>query len=670
MKLFRKRQKLGNRGLSMIELLCSLAIMSILGMVAGSMLIVSANSYQRENADTDAQKEAQLVANQISDLLIDTTAEVEATNGVVDGRNRTSLLTIIQGTAGYEVEFVATENKLYYRQFTVDAAGNKSNYTSKQLMAENLVNFYADVATFKETGNVKLDMVYAKGAGEYPAVFTVTARNKELMAGTAPAIFVSVPTEVILEPNQSYKINAPVSGAATGLTWSMVDSVSDSVTMIASDGTVKIGSNETINMFRVKVETTVKDDAGNPLVTKYVRVYVRKVTDAQATGTLVSGAPYKSGAVYNVTTEITGNNLQKAIGQNFDNDYVDAKTMGVSYSVSCSGISNSDFSFTSSPTGGATITLFTDMPEGAEIIVTATARHPLGTDGTNIFNKTGQPYYPAVIDTWVLRKPACAIDMGDGWMRRTDQAQGTVKQYILDAHKPGDGTWKYEIKFREYPGGTFQSEWIPNVCGDANGSMTINLRPGVTGALRYDKDYEIKIRLLIVDKDGNIVWPVLGSTPEEEYIIQNLMKKVSVTFDSNMLGLTNASMNDEATAPTLNIQKGQIYEGNSLLKYNQVVGVEAEDVWNEITYVLEKKDASGNWVACTDAWVQGGPSIKMKFDNTGFSGNYRIKIMIVNQDKYSIDNSGNVTNLGKEDYILYDESTGNGIFYFNVNEIS
>ena len=60
----------------------------------------------------------------------------------------------------------------------------------------------------------------------------------------------------------------------------------------------------------------------------------------------------------------------------------------------------------------------------------------------------------------------------------------------------------------------------------------------------------------------------------------------------------------------------------------------------------------------------------MKFDNTGFSGNYRIKIMIVNQDKYSIDNSGNVTNLGKEDYILYDESTGNGIFYFNVNEIS
>lgn len=673
MKLFRKRQKLGNRGLSMIELLCSLAIMSILGMVAGSMLIVSANSYQRENADTDAQKEAQLVANQISDLLIDTTAEVEATNGVVDGRNRTSLLTIIQGTAGYEVEFVATENKLYYRQFTVDATGAKSNYTSKQLMAENLVNFYADVATFKETGNVKLDMVYAKGAGEYPAVFTVTARNKELMAGTAPAIFVSVPTEVILEPNQSYKINAPVSGAATGLTWSMVDSVSDSVTMIASDGTVKIGSNETINMFRVKVETTVKDDAGNPLVTKYVRVYVRKVTDAQATGTLVSGAPYKSGAVYNVTTEITGNNLQKAIGQNFDKDYVDAKTMGVSYSVSCSGISNSDFSFTSSPTGGATITLFTDMPEGAEIIVTATARHPLGTDGTNIFNKTGQPYYPAVIDTWVLRKPACALVTAGGWMRRSNEAQATVNQAVIDAVKPAGGRHEVEIMYREYPDGTFQADWLPNIYGDANNSMTVNLRPLLTGALRYDKDYEIRIRLICRDAEGNVVWPT-PSTPEDEYIIQSVMKRVSITFDSSMLGLSNATQNDEASAPTLDMKKGQIYgEDGSFLKYNQVIGIDVNGTTfeNKITYILEKK-VGGSWVACdsSQAWVQNPErQFKMKFEQDGFSGSYRIKIKVVDQEKNSIDETGHLTNEGYEDYILYDETTGNNIFYFNVNQV-
>lgn len=674
MKLFRKRQKLGNRGLSMIELLCSLAIMSILGMVAGSMLIVSANSYQRENADTDAQKEAQLVANQISDLLIDTTAEVKTTSGgVVGGRNRTDELTIVQGTVGYKVRFAAADSKLFYRQFTVDASGNESNFTSEQLMAENLINFYADVATFKETGNVKLEMVYAKGTGEYPAVFTVTARNKELMAGTAPAIFVSVPTEVILEPNQSYKINATVSGAATGLTWSMVDSGSDSVTKIESDGTVKIGSHETVNMFRVKVETTVKDDAGNPLVTKYVRVYVRKVTDAQTTGTLVSGAPYKSGAVYNVTTEITGNNLQKAIGQNFDNDYVDAKTMGVSYSVSCSGINNSDFSFASSPTGGATITLFADMPDGAEIVVTATARHPLGTDGTNIFNKTGLPYTPSVTDTWVLRKPACALVSAGGWMRRSNQAQATVNQAVIDAVKPAGGRHEVEIMYREYPDGTFQADWLPNIYGDANNSMTVNLRPLLTGALRYDKDYEIRIRLICRDAEGNVVWPT-PSTPEDEYIIQSVMKRVSITFDSSMLGLSNATQNDEASAPTLDMKKGQIYgEDGSFLKYNQVIGIDVNGTTfeNKITYILEKK-VGGSWVACdsSQAWVQNPErQFKMKFEQDGFSGSYRIKIKVVDQEKNSIDETGHLTNEGYEDYILYDETTGNNIFYFNVNQV-
>lgn len=689
MKLFRKRQKLGNRGLSMIELLCSLAIMSILGMVAGSMLIVSANSYQRENADTDAQKEAQLVANQISDLLIDTTAEVEATNGVVDGRNRTSLLTIIQGTAGYEVEFVATENKLYYRQFTVDATGAKSNYTSKQLMAENLVNFYADVATFKETGNVKLDMVYAKGAGEYPAVFTVTARNKELMAGTAPAIFVSVPTEVILEPNQSYKINAPVSGAATGLTWSMVDSVSDSVTMIASDGTVKIGSNETINMFRVKVETTVKDDAGNPLVTKYVRVYVRKVTDAQATGTLVSGAPYKSGAVYNVTTEITGNNLQKAIGQNFDNDYVDAKTMGVSYSVSCSGISNSDFSFTSSPTGGATITLFTDMPEGAEIIVTATARHPLGTDGTNIFNKTGQPYYPAVIDTWVLRKPACVLNCEDGWKRKSDDPQATVIDARLAAVKPA-GTWhEYEVMYREYPYGSYETGWLPNEYGgDGNNSSVVNLRPLFTGVLKYNKDYEIKIRLLVKKKeiqaDGSekivTVWPT-ASTPEEEYVVQSVMKRVAVSFDSpsDVLDFEDLTQNnrDDAIAHPVTMTR---HNGKKILEFNTVQGIKADEMRNAMVFVVEKEDASGNWMTCSNSDIEvnnESGSLKMTFRNiTEISGLYRIKITAPQQTKYKLEPKTradgstyyDLAEDGREDYILWDEVTGNNIFYLYVNE--
>ncbi|MGN1225759.1 MAG: prepilin-type N-terminal cleavage/methylation domain-containing protein, partial [Candidatus Cryptobacteroides sp.] len=659
MKLFRKLRELGNQGLSMIELLCSLAILSILGMVAGSMLVVSANSYRSENADTGAQKEAQLVANQISDLLIDTTAEVVTSGGVVDGRNRTNLLTIIQGNVGYEVEFVAAEKKLYYSQFTIDASGNKINYTSKQLMAENLVNFYADVTTFKETGNVKLDMVYAKGDGEYPAVFTVTARNKELMAGTAPEVFVSVPAEIILEPNQSHTIPVAVSGAASNVKFSIDGSVAVGTTVNADTGEVKISSTELVNMFRVKVATTATKPDGTPLVTKFVRVYVRKVTDVDALGSLVSGMPYKSGAVYTVNSTITGNNLEQAIGQAWDNDYIDARTVGAKYTVSCSGISFSDFTFTNSPSGGLNIVLNTDMPDGASITVTATAKHPLGTDGTNNFNKTGSPYYPTVTDTWILRKPASVLTPGGGWMRRSNEAQADVNGSVLASVKPAGTRHAFQFMYREYPGGTFQSDWLNNVYGgDADDSMAVNLRPLFTGVLDYDKDYEIKIRLICKDSSGNIVWPT-ASTPEEEYLIQSIMRRVSITFDSTKMGLTDAKQNDEASAPTLNIRKDeQIGADGSLLKYNKVIGIDVNgtDFENRITYILEKKDASGNWVAASGVEVQ-NPNrwLQMTFRSTGFSGSYRVKIIVKDQKKYGLDASNNLIEVGNEDYILYDE---------------
>ena len=69
MRLFRKRiLKLGNRGLSMVELICAIAIVSLLGTTVSSIMVVSANTYRRGAAETEVQQEAQLVANQISSL--------------------------------------------------------------------------------------------------------------------------------------------------------------------------------------------------------------------------------------------------------------------------------------------------------------------------------------------------------------------------------------------------------------------------------------------------------------------------------------------------------------------------------------------------------------------------------------------------------------------------
>lgn len=70
-------KKHDNRGLTLVELLCSIAILSVLAAAVGSVLVVSAKNYQRGTSEINLQQEAQLTANQIADLIIDTTAPLQ-----------------------------------------------------------------------------------------------------------------------------------------------------------------------------------------------------------------------------------------------------------------------------------------------------------------------------------------------------------------------------------------------------------------------------------------------------------------------------------------------------------------------------------------------------------------------------------------------------------------
>ncbi len=73
-RLMKGWKKLGNRGLTLVELICAIAILSLVGTTVGGILIVSAQSYDNGMNEVELQQEAQMVVNQINDLIIDTTA--------------------------------------------------------------------------------------------------------------------------------------------------------------------------------------------------------------------------------------------------------------------------------------------------------------------------------------------------------------------------------------------------------------------------------------------------------------------------------------------------------------------------------------------------------------------------------------------------------------------
>lgn len=686
MKFFRKHQKLGNQGLSLVELLCSLAILGMLTMVVSGVLVVSANGYRQGNAETGAQQEAQLVANQITDLLIDASA-----HGVVSQVHfESGTLTITQGNIGYEVVQVGSE--LYFSRYDLDALGNRSNQTTPQLMAENLKenSFFVDTDQFYETGNVSIEMVYMKGTEEYPAAFNVTDRNKEKTPETVPVVELRVPTEIIQEPGQDfYRIKANVIGGSPVSYAYECEGNTDVNTVVDQYGTVKVGDRETANMFRIKVTATIDGGAaGIEERVKYVRVYVRRVTMVSLTGSLAGGVNCENGARYELTYSVDGNNMAKAVGTDYDdpdpaglsnpdiakNLYVDPKR--VDWTVSSTG-STATHLGVDTTTGRAVLVLNGDMEDGEEITVTARAIHPRGA------NKSGKNYYPGAEAKWVLRKSASPFTLGDGWLRQTDTEQATIDGTMMGKLKQDNGVehggvHKIQVRFRAInPDGSYGSYqgWLGNEYNsDGDNSNSINLRPLMFGALDYSKDYEMEIRIGIFASNvigtpeyvwSQRVWPTAG-TPENEYYIKHVVNRVGLIFKGDHLGFGESLLISEASAPTINMKKD---EGCDMMHCVGVQGIEPNRIKNEMRFRLEKKNAAGEWVEATGEEVQNANgTLKITFRSNNFAGNYRVKVWAEGMKNYVLDGY-DYREDGTRNWKLWDEETGHNIFYFNVNQV-
>lgn len=678
-KMFQKYQKLqefDNRGLTLVELLCSVAILSIVGMTISSVLVVSADSYNRSNSEIQAQQEAQLVANQIDDLLIDATANVH-----YDDTAAEPTLTITQGGITHTV--VLRGDELYY-----------SNGGDEQLMASGVRDFGVDDTEFAERGYIKLKMKMDRKSQTYESVFTITARNKDTTAATKIIATINLPNQIILEPNQVYVLNATTSGlASSNLEWIVVGAAdgATSVSGTGLQGTVTVGGNETASRFKVKVTSTELGASGAPLAQKIVDVYVRRVNQINIAGSRVSGADCMSGAVYSLNATVLGSSLAQAIGADYDTDYVDP------YQASWTVIEGSAYAHVvvNADTLTASVILDADIPVGSQVVVQATALHPSGT------NKTGISY-GTVVGTFAIKKTQSPFGGGGGWRRHGDDQQAEVKvDSVINPLMSAVGATDFKIWFRykELPYGVYPNKWTENIWGDGHGSGALNMRPLLTAVWDYDKDYEVEIMLSLVDESGKQVWPVgyeldsngtviknePGGTPEPDYMISQTIGRVAVDFYSapNMLDMgtppnasngwkaVGASKKDEASAPTLSLWKGNPY---TLMEFAEARNIKQDVVENNIHYILEKKQG-GEWVnasglAGVNAYVQQpSKNCTVKFDGDNFSGSYRIKIYVPNMPNKKLAADGKSIVDGSPaniDYILYDETTGHNIYYFNV----
>ncbi len=665
MKLLRKRfAKFGNKGFSLVELICTMAIVSVVGTAVSGVLVVTGDSYKRGTTETELQQEAQLVANQINDLLIDAPSSVSYDDA-------TDKLTITKDGVTYTVYYDATSKKLYF-----DKDGES------QIMARNMDSFHVDVSNYASTGYAKMNMQLSNEGRVYPAVFTISARNKDMTTSAATVVTLNTDLEHLMEPCTEKTLTASVTGLTnTDVTWSFFPAIvpTDSNTKFEGGNKLKIGKDETQNLLRLQVATDELDPAsGYPLAQRMVTVKIRRANSISIVEgpTKQSGDEKKAGATYKLVAVVAGNNMEKHSSES-DADYAAIDPYAVTWSVTGGAVVDSVTTDATDPTRREVIIRLTsDIPAGDKVTIKATSAHAAGS------NKSTTAY-ANLSDTKEISVPAAPADPyiipGAGWMRMSNTEQASIADAINSVLKPYlerryedeiVGALRHEvlIKYREYPGGTYQDAWLPNIYGDGNNSMKINLRPLVTGAMDYREDYEIMLKLRIVDETGREVWPIAAETPDSEYLLVQIMPKVGVTFKSDLLGFAETQKVEEAVAPVLSgAQRDQQYQ--IMEKVSQVgIDLSGNAFENNLRFEIDKKDGSGYSSVTEGIEIQNNQGKCMvTFRNDDFKGLYRIRVKAIEMDNYIYNPDGTLTKDGKVIYHLSNTTDDHNIFYFRVN---
>lgn len=235
-----------NRGLSLVELLITVAILSIVLVIAISFMMTGSRSFTKGNADSTVQKEAELTVNQIEDMIIDINGGVSMTDDA--GKTEMTMYhTEDDGTGSllYTKEAVTwnkSDNNVYCSKwmvnyddstdtYVVDASA-PDNYVD-QLLAEHVTSFDVDLSDTLTTKaldgttrtivkSVLVKVGYDDGTGivDYATSPVITLRNRMLLSDDPANIF-----DEVTPAAETLKLY--YSGVETAGTVPIVDRVSE-----------------------------------------------------------------------------------------------------------------------------------------------------------------------------------------------------------------------------------------------------------------------------------------------------------------------------------------------------------------------------------------------------------------------------------------------------------
>ena len=495
----------------------------------------------------------------------------------------------------------------------------------------------------------------------------------------------------------------------TDMTWSLGGGSTDPDTQVFKDGAdwkITIGQDETASEIYLLVKSNAKKEDGvTPQAQQTVIVHIRRVTAVNLNVTLQSGSDLMAGAEYLITADVAGTNLPKLMTGSSDVDpaYVSPYRVEWNYIYSVNGHavggddwtnyqweswyhpSPSDY-FTvleevegsDSTAPGIRIRLLENIDEYRQLLVTATATHPEGMAGEPPVssNKTGLSY--GHVAGMHLFYKALHSYSGEGMYRGTPDAQ--VVNFAYDLIKGMiqaqygnvgflDNCVKY-YRFRPFTinaaGERIYGPWVNWAPTQNEYGGAIKMR-GDTLRFEFDKNYEVQLKYWWWEGNiNNVVWPFAGM-PDDINVVTAEIYRAKVFFR-----VTDSSWNEIATGAVRLGTKEVPYvlaDSNPIHLEGQItnaqeMGADQNYIKDHVAYRVEKLEGD-SWTAVYETGGQEMYHLTPVSWNNG-AGLYRVVIGLkgVPHRTYNYATQGYTESI--RDYWLYDEVSGDGIFYFQV----
>lgn len=692
--MFKERIRKDNRGMTLIELICAIAILSVITATVGGAMVVATNTYRSGTVETSIQQESQFTANAIESLIIDATNQVEYSGNV---------LTINNTDYTYTITYDSAAKTLHYSQYDV---ANGTYLASNQLLAENVSEFNVDASDFATTRNARLTLGMERDGKKFKTNYNVTSRN-DVNAGTPiPATAViNVLEEITLEPCQTYDLGVSVVSTTGNTNYNVAFEPEEDGTIDASYVKIPTGLRITIGptenggtdgMLRLLLTTAATDGSGNALQSKIVKIHIRRInTVALGTLNLESGTALKDGAVYRLVGTPTGTNLARVPLAEYDNDYVDPNTIQWSFEVP-SGSTVADFVTVLSGTqeNEVRFKLNKNIGTGEFVKVVGTALHPEGhylseAVGADIAsNKTKSKY--GEVKNSVTLMPLSPWD--DAVLRRSMEINVTAHFNYNDLvesdwnkNHPGQPCPGYKegyggnVYYRYYSTdsnhkspGYDEGKWLTFV-NQGQTENYLKFDSAVFEGMKIMEDYTLEVFYSFWYNDGNNVRKVfpIGADDADgvaevarrspEYIHQFDMKAMGVRFDwakdyQESINLSSY-LTDDGRGIGTKSNPVPVQKGSWLELHHHILGGVA-NARNEVKSLGEKKNLKCYVSDDGDTWTEDTEH----FDNLNYSagqvgldsGNF-----MVDQNAYN--------NTGRHRYMkIVLESVYNG--YYGMKE--